>query len=260
MLHIWHEDEYTGIGMAGNSATQQFWEFLKNNNVTSKLNNADIKGFNGVKNLYNHIVNQQCNINKKDTYIIFIDYAFDNPVTMRYYIAVKKYIKRYTNVVLVELLCFEYLMLTFKYLPIWVKPINDKNIKSYNSLCQLRNIFIDCIEKEEKWIENPSLCNFMINIKKINGSTNEEILLKLSKFTAEDVAYNLLSELTHRFSIGFKIEKTVFGDCWTCDCCRYPRGYPKYNKVKPCNIYRYKKNSKEKAENLFNCTKVKSIL
>jgi hypothetical protein len=47
MIHIWHEDNV-------NSATTQFWEFLKINNVSPLLRNADIIGFNGNKNFWNN--------------------------------------------------------------------------------------------------------------------------------------------------------------------------------------------------------------
>ena len=44
MIHIWHED-------STNSATTQFWNFLKNSNIHNILINADIRGFNSNKNL-----------------------------------------------------------------------------------------------------------------------------------------------------------------------------------------------------------------
>jgi hypothetical protein len=38
MIHIWHED-------SKDSVTTKFWNFLKDNNVSSDLKNADIQGF-----------------------------------------------------------------------------------------------------------------------------------------------------------------------------------------------------------------------
>lgn len=45
MVHIWHED-------SDNSATTQFWNFLKKTRVCYNMSFAEIRGFSGNQNLF----------------------------------------------------------------------------------------------------------------------------------------------------------------------------------------------------------------
>ena len=121
MIHIWHED-------SNNSSTNLFWEFLKKYKVSNVMDNAEIKGFNGNQNLYDYVCNATYNTN--DKYYIFIDCVPDNQKALRYYYGIKQSTVHINNVEVLDLLCFEYLILKFKYLLNWIKPI--KITKDYS--------------------------------------------------------------------------------------------------------------------------------
>ncbi len=69
MIHIWHED-------SSSSATNLFWEFLKEHKASNVFVDADIKGFDDNKNLHNYVCNATYNVH--DTYYIFVDCVPDN--------------------------------------------------------------------------------------------------------------------------------------------------------------------------------------
>ncbi len=81
MIHIWHED-------STNSATTQFWNFLKNSNIHNILINADIRGFNSNKNLSDYI--STYTFDNNDIYHVFIDKVSDNQKALKYYVDIKE--------------------------------------------------------------------------------------------------------------------------------------------------------------------------
>ncbi len=106
MIHIWHED-------STQSATTQFWLFLKQNNVHAVLKDADIQGFGSNSNLLDYI--KIHNFNPQDIYHIFVDKVMDNQKALKYYIDIRQEVRIYKNVIVHNLLSFEYMILTFKY-------------------------------------------------------------------------------------------------------------------------------------------------
>ena len=237
MLYIWHEDKKNG-------ATQQFWEFLKNSNVSTKLTNAKIQGFEGNANLKNHIKNFK--FSNRDKYIIFMDFVLDNPVAIRYYKEVYSYVKNHNNVYLSNIMCFEYMMLTFKYLETWIKPL--KNNKEYRVLIHLISEFIRCIDTNNNWISSADLRNYMMKRKKSSNISD------IQNISSEKVAAALINEITYDH-MHFRVNKDNLGECWKCNCC-----YNEFGGKNNCNIYRYHKSSLKKAGNLWNCTAAKLII
>lgn len=248
MIHIWHED-------SSNSATTSFWDFLYKSKVSSKLTNISIRGFGGNKNLADAV--KKHNFNSKDTYIILIDKVLDNAKALKYYVDIQKTIHNYhyQNVYLADLLCFEYMMLRFKYFEAWTEPM--KMVRGYQDARKIRNIFIKCIDSGTSWTNEKEIVNYVVRHKGINTSVPgwQSELIYVS---SENIATLLLSMMTNGGKADFGVSKTSLGQCWTCNCC------VKYNNNKlgnsKCRIHKYKKDGLEKANNLWNGTLAKQII
>lgn len=210
MIHIWHED-------STNSSTQQFWKFLQSNQINPLLKNADIQGFSSNKNLRNHI--KECienhNIHKADTYYIFMDCVQDNEVAYRLYNNLLYLTNGYNNIKVMDLLCFEYLMLKFKYLENWIKPIRTSN-KNFEKMLELRNIFIDIVETNKDWTKNKYIVQFVMAYGKAKMMKGEHLDFK--HISEEYISTLMLSKLTSWYNADFCIVKTTLGNCWTCNC------------------------------------------
>ena len=74
--------------------------------------------------------------NSKDTYIILVDKVLDNAKALKYYLDIQKIVCNYKNIYISDLLCFEYLILRFRYFEAWTEPI--KAVKGYQDAKQIR--------------------------------------------------------------------------------------------------------------------------
>ena len=75
------------------------------------------------------------------------------------------------------------------------------------------------------------------------------------KITFEYLTAILLSQLSNNAYGDFEIGKTKLGSCWQTSCIK-----DKERNCSKCKIRIYNKTQKEKANNLWNCTKAKSII
>ncbi|MCI8311636.1 MAG: hypothetical protein HFI12_05430 [Lachnospiraceae bacterium] len=245
MIHIWHED-------STNSATTQFWNFLKNSNIHNILINADIRGFNSNKNLSDYI--STYTFDNNDIYHVFIDKVSDNQKALKYYVDIKRNVSVYKNVIVHNLLCFEYLILRFKYFVEWTKPTKDNQL--YNSCEIIRKQFIASIDNKEAWIKKNDIVDFIVRRYNIDTSKNNW-QRELQFVSSENIATVLLNTMTNGGTIDFGVSKTRLGVCWQCNCCI------KYNVSvignKKCRIYKYNKQTLDKAKNLWNNTYAKNI-
>ena len=245
MIYILHED-------SPQSATTAFWNFMFQGKVSPQLSNISVTGFGGNKRLADQL--KAYKFDPRHTYIILADMVLDNPRALRYYNEIIKTIKPYNNVYLADLLCFEYMMLRFRYFVRWTEPI--KTIKGYQEAKLVRDCFIKCVDSGVSWVNDPKIVAYIVKKKGINTS-QPNWRVDLSKISSENVATLLLSEMTNSGATDFSISKTYFGDCWTCNCCI------KYNNsigCEKCSIYVYKKTAIEKARNLWNGTVAKQIV
>ena len=222
MVHIWHED-------SNNSAFTQFLNFLKYFNVDKLLINAEIRGFDGNRNLCIHVENYK--YNKFDKYILFFDTVWDNNSVLRYSERIDNICKKYNNIIKIDLLSFEYLILKFKYIINWTNPMKDTKI--YNMAQLAREDFIECTENNIDWRKKDSIVNFIIRRKNIKNTN--DVYSILGSLSAENVCTDRL------------------GKCWISNCCfKFTKGVGN----KKCRIFKYNKTSEEKAKNLWNCTDI----
>lgn len=240
MIHIWHED-------SSGSATNLFWEFLKIHRVSNVLINAEIKGFDGNANLHNHVCNAKYNAH--DIYYIFIDCVPDNQKALSYYNGIKEATSNKKNVKVLDLLCFEYMLLKFRYLLNWIKP--TKLTKDYVEGEIARAELIKVVESHNSWLTNPILVKYIVKNKGID-TNNQGWQRDLFFVSMENLASLILSKMTNGGTTEFGVSKTKLGKCWHCNCCG------KYNSNKignaKCRMYRYGKKADDKARILWNHT------
>jgi hypothetical protein len=189
--YLWIEDRKGKSGYI-------FWETLMKHLcpevlVESKKNNSEL--IKAVKRL-------------KDTdnrYIIVFDNSFDNPqVTMEQKILMQ-YVDKKDNVLVMDILCFEYLLLSFKYLIAWIyAPYDEFLIKRKKSII-VREKLVSMIESD------------YLNYKEIKEiiDYNEDI----DSYNIEQLSAKLLFDLTR--NTGFEVSKGSIGDCWVKSCCEW---------------------------------------
>ena len=228
MIHIWHEDN-------NNSSTTLFWKFIKCYGLIPS--NTEIIGYESNYNLLNAIKEKRFNSN--DTYIILMDNVSDNPDVKTKYSKALKYTRNYNNVHLSKLLCFEYLMLRFNDFTTWTKRLDKEN----KQLLEVREALIKVIDNGYAWHSETIIKKYVIN--KFQIGNTQEFKRKFANISSEKICFELLADLTSLADRCFIINKTSFGDCWTCNCCKF------YKFKNKCYISRYHKKSEEKASVAF---------
>lgn len=252
MVHIWHED-------SKDSSTTQFWNFLKKSNISILLNGADIEGFGGNDKLLDQL--NDCEINDDDIYYIFLDCVYDNPSILDAIYELDDICTIHKNVISANILCFEYLILGFIDLEKW---IGKQHNQTQQYLFKVRQEFIERAKSGESIHSNKTLVNYICKRRNIS-TDNADWLDRVSKVTSEQLATLILSDLTGGGPLGFRVTKTVFGLCWTCDCkdnCDHSVKNNHRNACKQCylNQQKFKKTSQVKACDLWYGTDVHRIL
>lgn len=199
MIHIWHED-------SANSSTDQLWKLIITN--TDKRYNIEVRAFNGNAILRKEIENNIEYIQQsKDVFIIFMDCVQDNTKAFLEWIEVKHKLDGIKNAYLSDVMCIEWLLLSFKELYEWTCPLDDRSIK-YNETYALVQKFL---QLGYKWAVDKELREFIkTRCKK-----------PLTAVSCEEVAYILISSLLNGLRQRFIVSKKVLGRCWTCSCCEF---------------------------------------
>jgi hypothetical protein len=161
--------------------------------VESKKNNSelvkDVKGLEDTENRY----------------IIVFDNSFDNPqVTMEQKI-LRKYADKKDNVILMDIICFEYLLLEFKNLISWIYAPDDDFLTKRVKAITAREKLVGMIKADE--------FNYK-DIKEIidyNGAVDS--------YNVEQLSARILFDLTR--NTGFEVSKGSIGDCWVKPCCEW---------------------------------------
>lgn len=242
-IHIYHEDSTL-------SSTTQFWRGITNLLIPN--NTIEIKGFNGNEELCKYLAN--ISINNHDIYIIFMDKVVDNQKALSQYKKARRLTDKYKNVYISNLLSFEYLILTFKYLQEWTEPIQFN--RQYRDALVARKCLINAVNNKITWISDANLINYISQYKGISLNSNT-LYIQLSHISYENLATDILSRIVNGGKNDFSLSKTHFGNCWLCNCCTR---HSKVSGPKKCRLYGYSKTSKEKATNLWNCTQAKLLI
>lgn len=191
--YLWLEDR-TG------KASYIFWEsFIKQLCpeviVEGKKNNSEL--VKAVKSLKD----------SDNKYVIVFDNSFDNFQVAMERKLLKRYAEQRDNVVLMDIICFEYILLEFKYLIQWIYAPDDELLEKRKSTIAAREKFVHAIDSGE-W-----------NYKEIKEIVEYDS--RIEKHNVEQLAAKLLFDLTR--NTGFEVSKGTIGECWIKSCCEWEK-------------------------------------
>lgn len=161
--------------------------------VESKKNNSEL--VKAVKNLKN----------RENRYIIVFDNSFDNLQVVAEQKMLKHYADEKKNVFLLDIICFEYILLEFKSLIKWIYTSDDEFLEKRAKAIDAREKLVDSIASGE-W-----------NYKIIQEIVEYDRHIK--KHNIEQLVAKLLFDLTR--NTGFEVSKNLLGECWIVSCCEW---------------------------------------
>ncbi|MCM1044229.1 MAG: hypothetical protein NC417_01855 [Candidatus Gastranaerophilales bacterium] len=141
----------------------------------------------------------------ENRYIIVFDNSFDNLLVVMEQKLLRKYAEAKGNVLLLDIICFEYILLEFKDLVEWIYAPNDE-------LLAKRKNAIVAREKLVKTIQNGEL-----NYKDIREIV--EYSENVDNYNVEQLSAKILFDLTR--NTGFEVSKSNIGECWIKSCCEW---------------------------------------
>ena len=185
MKYLWTED--TGAGL-------HFWQlinqlFFENAFVVeSKESNQGILDAISVLKLEND-----------DEYYIAFDYVVDNQDIRNKYRLLKSIAEKSKGkIILLDMICFEHLILAFDKLVTWTGTGKADKIK-------IREDVLSAIE------------NHRINLSKINDEKTLQYLSGFKRYSTERVMKSLVGEFTQNEK--WSVKGQLMGECWYMDCC-----------------------------------------
>ena len=185
MKYLWTED--TGAGL-------HFWKLVNQlffNNalvVESKENN---------QNLLDALLD--IDMKEDDEYYIAFDYVVDNQdIRNKYRMLKLMENKAEGKVIILDMICFEYLILAFDKLVEWTGTGKTDKIK-------IREEVLSAIEDHR------------INLSKIEDEKTLQYLAGFKRYSTERVMKSLVGEFTQNEK--WSIKGSLMGECWYKDCC-----------------------------------------
>ncbi len=191
MTYLWIEDRKGKSGYT-------FWKTLMKQLypyviVESKKNNSEL--VKAVKRL-----------NDTDNkYIIVFDNAFDNQQVYQEQKLLQKYADTKNNVMLMNIVCFEYILLEFRDLLDWIYAPDDELLHKRANAVAARGKLVETLRAGE------------INYKRLREIIEYDNYM--DNHNVEQLSARLLFDLTR--NTGFEVSKGRIGDCWITSCCEW---------------------------------------
>ena len=185
MKYLWTED--TGAGL-------HFWKLVNQLFFNDALV-VESKGSNqGLLNALSDI-----DMKENDKYYIAFDYVVDNQDIRNKYRMLKSIAdKAEGKIIILDMICFEYLILAFDNLVEWTGTGKRDKIK-------IRDEVLSAIE------------NHRINLSKIDDEKTLQYLASFKRYSTERVMKSLVGEFTQNEK--WSVKGSLMGECWYKDCC-----------------------------------------
>lgn len=190
-IFLWIEDRK-------GKASYMFWESLMKQLcpeviVESKKNNSEL--VKSVKALQD----------TENKYIIVFDNSFDNLQVLMEQKRLMKYVNEKKNIFLLDIICFEYILLEFEELIEWIYASEDVFLEKRAGVIAARNKLVEAFKED----------NF--NYKRIREIV--EYNKRIDEHNIEQLSARLLFDLTR--NTGFEVSKGTLGECWIKSCCEW---------------------------------------
>ena len=185
MRYLWTEDSGAGL---------HFWKlvnqlFFDNNFV------VESKGSN--QGLLDAVLD--LDIKDDDKYYIAFDYVVDNQDIRNKYRVLKSIEKSSEGkIIILDMICFEYLILAFDKLVEWTGTGKTDKIK-------IREEVLKAVE------------NHRINLLKIDDEKTLQYIAGFNRYSTERVMKSLAGEFTQNEK--WSVKGSLMGECWYKDCC-----------------------------------------
>ena len=185
MRYLWTED--TGAGL-------HFWKLVNQLFFDNELV-VESKGSN--QGLLDEVID--LNIKADERYYIAFDYVVDNQDIRNKYRMLKSIAdKSEGKIVILDMICFEYLILAFDKLVEWTGTGKIDKIK-------IREDVLSAIEDHR------------INLSKIDDEKTLQYLASFKRYSTERVMKSLVGEFTQNEK--WSVKGNLMGECWYKDCC-----------------------------------------
>ena len=185
MKYLWTED--TGAGL-------HFWELVNQLFFNDALVVESKESNQGLLDMLSDI-----DMKEDDKYYIAFDYVVDNQDIRNKYRMLKSIAdKAEGKIIILDMICFEYLILAFDKLVEWTGTGKTDKIK-------IREAVLSAIE------------NHRINLSKIDDEKTLQYLAGFKRYSTERVMKSLVGEFTQNEKWSVKGE--LMGECWYKDCC-----------------------------------------
>lgn len=138
-------------------------------------------------------------IKEDDKYYIAFDYVVDNQDIRNKYCMLKSITdKSEGKIVILDMICFEYLILAFDKLIEWTGTGKTDKIR-------IREKVLGAVE------------NHRIDLSKIDDEKTLQYLAGFKRYSTERVMKSLVGEFTQNEK--WSVKGTLMGECWYKDCC-----------------------------------------
>lgn len=185
MKYLWTED--TGAGL-------HFWKLVNQLFFDNGLVIESKESNQGILDALSDL-----EMKADDKYYIAFDYVVDNQDIRNKYRMLKSIAEKSEGkVIILDMICFEYLILAFDKLVEWTGTGKADKIK-------IREEVLSAIE------------NHRINLAKIDDEKTLQYLAGFKRYSTERVMKSLVGELTENEK--WSIKGSLMGECWYKDCC-----------------------------------------
>ena len=185
MKYLWTED--TGAGF-------HFWKLVNQLFFDNELAIESKESNQGILDALSDL-----EMKADDKYYIAFDQVVDNQDIRNKYRMLKSIAEKSEGkVIILDMICFEYLILAFEKLVEWTGTGKTDKIK-------IREEVLSAIE------------NHRINLSKIDDEKTLQYLAGFKRYSTERVMKSLVGELTENEK--WSIKGSLMGECWYKDCC-----------------------------------------
>jgi hypothetical protein len=185
MKYLWTED--TGAGL-------HFWKLVNQLFFDNKLVIESKESNQGILDALSDLT-----FKEDDEYYIAFDYVLDNQDIRNKYRMLKSIAeKSERKIIILDMICFEYLILAFDKIVAWTGIGKTDKIK-------IREEVLSAIE------------NHRINLSKIEDENTLQFLAGFKRYSTEKVMKSLVGEFTQNEK--WSVKGSLMGECWYKDCC-----------------------------------------
>lgn len=185
MKYLWTED--TGAGL-------HFWKLV---NQLFFEDEFIVEGKGSNQGLLDAVLDLE--IRADDKYYIAFDYVVDNQDIRNKYRVLKSIEKSSEGkIVILDMICFEHLILAFDKLVEWTGTGKTDKIK-------IREEVLAAVE------------NHRINLSKINDEKTLQYIAGFKRYSTERVMKSLTGKFTQNEK--WSVKGSLLGECWYKDCC-----------------------------------------